>query len=165
MKKIAILIILSFLIHASYCQGNEKRRANFIIMVDRMIPFQGDINLKLVLGKENKTNDTINVSYLPGSMFLSEVDFNKVQSKAVKSIALAVSYTSVCKEVKSYNYIIEIYSSWLVSDFTILRIYNLNDRKNKKIFFPFNGLPYTYEVDSPNGSITRIKKKGYKECN
>lgn len=159
--KTMIFILLGFtFVTKLFGQEVNKHRVNLVVTIDKKIPSQGDINLHFIIEKENKKVDTVNIDYVPGDIFLPEIDFNKLQSKDVKFIRVEIRYMGLYKtEVKTYNYKINFYKSWLQFDFTVLRIYNLDKKENKKIFFPLEGLQYTYEVDSPNGSITRVQKK------
>lgn len=166
MKKITLIPILFFIACSSYSQMNSKKNINFIITVDGKIPFQGDLNLRFEIDEENK-KDTFMIEYTPGNISLDESVLNKVQSGNVKSIALVMRYTKQCKgEVKSYNYRIEFTKAWLQYSFTVLRFYNLDSKENRKTFYPLEGKDYTYEVDTPNGSQTRIRKRNPKAtCN
>jgi hypothetical protein len=166
MEKIILIIFSFFFLKNLNGQEDGRYKANLIIMIDGQIPFQGDVNLNFIVENENQKIDTIGISYVPGDILISKSAFNKMQSKDVKSIILELRYTVVCQDIKSYNYKIDFYKTWLLHDFSILRIYNLDKKKNKEIFFPLKGREYTYEIDTPNGSITRVKKKNYKEkCN
>jgi hypothetical protein len=162
MKRTILILFVLVVVTKSYGQESTKRNVNFIIMVDEKIPFQGDMNMQFII--ENKKSDTIRVDYIPGNIILEESEFNKMILMGVKSISLEIHYSKLCKkEVKSYSYKIDFKQAWLQFNFTILRIYNLDSKKNKKIFFPLEGQQYTYEMDSPNGSMIRIKKRNYKE--
>lgn len=160
MKKIIFIPLVLIFVTKLFGQEVNKHRVNLVVTIDKKIPSQGDINLHFIIEKENQKVDTVNINYVPGDIFLQEIELNKLQSKDIKSISLEIRYMGFYKtEVKTYNYKINFYKSWLQFDFTVLRIYNLDKKENKKIFFPLEGLQYTYEVDSPNGSITRVRKK------
>lgn len=166
MKKITLIPILFFIACSSYCQISSKRNVNLIITVDGKIPFQGDLNLRFEVDEENK-KDTFMIEYAPGNISLDETVLKKVQSDNVKSIALVMRYMKQCKgEVQSYNYRIEFKKAWLEYSFTVLRFYNLDSKENRKTFYPLEGKDYTYEVDTPNGSQTRVRKRNPKSaCN
>ena len=165
MRRIIFILVVLVIVTKSYGQEAAKRNVNFIIMVDGKIPLSnGDAHLHFIVKRENQKIDTIEADYIPGDIILEKPDFFKLQSDDVKSISLEIHYKGLCKEeIKSYVYKIDFYKSWLQFDFTILRIYNLNSKKNKKIFFPLEGQKYTYEMDSPNGSMIRVKKRNDKE--
>jgi hypothetical protein len=138
------------------------KKVIIIIMIDEKIPFQGDINLKFII--EYPKRDTIRINYIPGDIVLGESDFNKLISTELKTINLEIHYSKLCKKkIKSYSYKIDFKQAWLKYSFSFLRIYNLDSKKNKKIFFPLEGKQYTYEMDSPNGSMIRVKKKNDKD--
>lgn len=164
MQKITFILFGLFFFAKSFAQGNIQHKLNLIIMVDEKIPFTGNITMHFIIENENKKIDTVNANYVPGDVFLQELDFNKIKAQDVKSISLDIGYTGLCKKnIKSYNYKIIFYKSWLQFDFTILKIYNFDKRKNRKIFFPLKGEEYTYEVDTPNGSMIKVRRKSNKE--
>lgn len=166
MKKIILISILVFVFYGSYSQINSKKNLNFIITVDSKIPFQGDLNLQFEIEEVNK-KDTFLIDYTPGNISLDEYVLNRLQSDEVELISLVMRYTKLCKgEVKSYNYRVEFKKDWLQYSFTVLRLYNLDDKENRKTFYPLEGKDYTYEIDTPNGSQTRVRKRNPKvTCN
>lgn len=165
MKKVIFILFMIIVFSKSYGQEEVKQKVNFVIMVDDKIPD----NMKLQFGieKENQKSDTISIDYIPGDIVLKDSDFNKIESKEVKSVNLNIHYSKLCKtNINYYTYKIKFYPAWLHYPFTVLRIYNLDSKKNQKIFFPLEGQKYTYEMDSPNGSMIRVRKKHYKvNCN
>lgn len=158
MKRVILMFFAFVVVLNSYGQEESKRNFNFIILIDGNVPFQGDINLQFVI--ENKKLDTIRVGYIPGDIVLEESGHSKIISIETKSINLEIYYSRMFEnKIKSYNYKIDFKQSWFKNPFNILRIYNLDNKKNKKTFIPIDGLKYIYEIDSPNGSIIRLKKK------
>ncbi len=166
MRKIIYIFIVLFFITKSYGQEDSKRHINFIIMVDGVIPFQGDINLKFII--EDSNLDTIRINYIPGDIVFEEMEFNRIMAlMGTKNLNLVIQYSKLCnKKIKSYSYKINFKPDWLKYSFNLLRIYNLDNKENKKIFTPLEGQQYTYEMDSPNGSMIRVKKTSKTEnCN
>lgn len=158
MKRVILMFFAFVVVFKSYGQEESKRNFNFIILIDGNVPFQGDVNLQFVI--ENKKLDTIRVGYIPGDIVLEESGLSKIISIETKSINLEIYYSRMFEnKIKSYNYKIDFKQSWFKNSFNILRIYNLDNKKNKKTFIPIDGLKYIYELDSPNGSIIRLKKK------
>ena len=157
MKSVAVAILLLFV--SGHLHTQENRHINLNLMIDEQIPFQGEINMTFVIEKREKNKDTISIHYLPGEILMQDSVFQKIKSDSAESISMNISYTRSCKSIWSYFYTIEIYKSWLLSSFCNIRIYNLDNKENKKIFLPLEGRQYTYEVDTPNGSVTRLKKK------
>jgi hypothetical protein len=167
MKKVTLILALVFIVYGSYSQiASSKKNINFIITIDDKIPFQGNLNLRFETEEVNK-KDTFLIEYTPGNISLDESVLNRIQSENVKFISLAMRYTKLCNsEVKSYNYRMEFKKAWLQNSFTVIRFYNLDDKENRKTFYPLEGKEYTYEVDTPNGSQTRVRKRKSKVfCN
>ena len=165
MKKMILIFFLFLVFKHSYSQEGSKYNINFIVMIDDKIPFQGNLSVKFCI-EDATIKDTAAVQYIPGNIAINDTILKRVQSNNVKDIVLLMSYTKVCMgKTKTYNYQIEFRKSWLNQSFTILRIYNLDKKENRKIFFPLNGGEYTYEVDTPTGSQMRIRKRNVKpEC-
>jgi hypothetical protein len=166
MKKIILISLLFFIACCSYSQMGSNQSVNFIIAIDQKIPFQGEVNLRFEIEEESK-KDTFIIEYTPGNISLNESVFKRVKSESVESITLLMRYMRQCNgEVKSYSYRIEFKKGWLQNSFTVLRLYNLDSKENRKIFYPLEGKEYTYEVDTPNGSQTRVRKRNSKViCN
>jgi len=157
MRRIVFILLVIIIALKSNGQEESKRNLNFIIMIDGNIPFQGDVNLQLSI--KNKLIETIRVNYIPGDIILDDSAFNKIISMEEKSFRLEIYYSKLHKnKIKSYYYNIILEKSWLKNSFNILRIYNLENKKNKKTFSDIEDRDYTYEIDSPNGSILRVKR-------
>ncbi|AXE18872.1 hypothetical protein DR864_14495 [Runella rosea] len=59
----------------------------------------------------------------------------------------------------SHHYKIVLEKKWLDLSFLVLRIYNMNKKWNRKTYNSLDGESYTYEMDTPFGSVNRIRKK------
>jgi hypothetical protein len=166
MRKIAVVLVLFFSVGYSYSQKVGKSIKNFITVIDNKIPFQGDLNLQIEIDEGNR-KDTFIVEYIPGDISMDESLLMRLQSERVKSITLLMHYTRICNnEAKSYHYNIEFKKNWLQYSFVVLRIYNLDSKENRKTFYPLEGKEFTYEIDTPNGSQTRVRKRNTKKvCN
>ena len=160
MQKIIFICLGLFFITKSFGQGDNKYKLNLIIMVDDKIPFTGDISMHFIIENENLKIDTVNAYYVPGDVLLQELDFNKLNAQEVISINLEIRYTGLCKKkIKSYYYEIGFLKSWFQFNFTILKIYNFDKRKNRKIFFNSKEEEYAFEVNTPNGSMMKVRRK------
>ena len=164
MRKIIFICLGLFFITKSFGQGDNQYKLNLIIMVDDRVPFTGDISMHFIIENENQKIDTVNAYYVPGDVLFEELDLNKLNAQEVKSIKLEIRYTGFCnKKIKSYHYEMGFYKSWLQYNFTILKIYNFDKKKNRKMFFNSKGEEYAYEVDTPNGSMMKVRRQIDKE--
>jgi len=140
------------------------KNANIIIAIDDKVVIGGLARTQLIIDKKRGTKESIDVDYIPGKLSIKEEDFATIYAE--DSLFLSFNFYENCHGKQStLSYQIEFRKPWLEYLFLVVRIYNLNKKENQKIFFPLEGLQYTYEVDSPNGSITRVKKKGKENCN
>lgn len=165
MKKILILGLLIIAFTNVFAQENSKS-FDFIIMVDETIwtaPAEPKIIIKDKNGKEINTFLT---SYHAGDLSFKESDYKKLSGSEFDSMIMVLKYTDICNdEVQYYNYNIEFKKGWLNNYFFILKIYNTDKKKYRKLFKPLEGKKYTLEYDSSNGQMLQItKKKRKKEC-
>ena len=158
MKRIIITIYFLLLsVMNMYSQEIEKK-INFIISIDDQI-VSSIARAKIIIDK-NDNIDQIEIGYIPGELIISNADFEQITQDQVNSFLFSFDYYEYKKERQIvYNYEIEINKVWLEQSYRVLRIYNLNKKKNRKIFYPLKGKQYTYEVDLPSNSIVRIRKK------
>jgi hypothetical protein len=166
MKRMPLILCFFLIAKDSYSQEGSMRNLNFIVMIDGKIPFQGDLGINLDIENANRS-DTVTVQYIPGNIALNDANLKEVQQDDVKSAVLLINYVKACSgKMETYRYQIQFRKSWINQSFVILRIYNLDKKENRKIFFPLKGEEYTYEVDVPDGSLMRIRRPGVKsECN
>lgn len=159
MKSIIITICFILLsVMNMYSQEIEKN-INFIISIDDQI-VSSIARAKIIITDKNDNVDQIEIGYIPGELIISNADFKQITQNQANSFLLAFDYYEYKKERQIvYNYEIEINKVWLEQSYRVLRIYNLNKKKNKKVFYPLDGKQYTYEVDLPSNSILRIRKK------
>jgi hypothetical protein len=168
MKKILIIFILvvAFSPMRSYCQKKNKL-INFIIVIDDKVVVGSSQSFQFIVNGNKNKNRFFEADYIPGKLSLDKVDFEKLLSSQVKSFFLAFDYNEFYKgEQIIHNYKIELDKIWLQYDFIILKVYNLDKRKYQEIFDPIEGCNYTYEMECPDFSISRVRKKFINEdCN
>ena len=153
-------IILCFLIFSNskfYGQERVNKQVNFIISVDDKVVIGSIAHCHLIIdGVISKTE----IGYIPGK--LSFISNSEISNKlmAAKYVLLAFNYYEYCNGNQIvHNYEIELKKAWLDYSFVVLRIYNVNKKRYKGMFNPLKNKDYTYEMDFPEGSITRVKKK------
>jgi len=150
--------IILFCIINSYSQEMEKD-INLVISIDGKVPIS-IANAKIIIKENSNKSEQIEVGYIPGELSLDITDFERVMQQQESALFLSFEYYEYEKEQqKVYCYEIELKRFWFEQSFRVLRIYNLNKKENKKVFYPLEGKDYTYEIDLPSNSITRIRKK------
>ncbi|MCD4793939.1 MAG: hypothetical protein K8R54_11935 [Bacteroidales bacterium] len=153
------LLFLYFLIISLIVSGQENQEnINLIITINDELVISGIQRSKVFINTINNEKDTISCQYNPGKFIV--FDNNKLKSDTTQRITLSMWYQKMQKENSSfYYYEIELEKSWFEQSFIILRIYNLDKRKFRKKYYPLKGKKYTYEIDLPSNSITRIRKR------
>ncbi len=148
-----------FFICLSYYTFAQNKKANIIFVVD------GEI-VKYTYGKINTgINKKINCIIEPGNFQIDEADY-KYLLKNNDPISFQFTYLKECKNSEYKTYVIEDFKlNWLNPDwrYVIINIYNTDNQKYKKYYNPLPGKNYTYEYDSPGGSMRRVQKKLNKE--
>jgi hypothetical protein len=161
MRKILITILLVALVGnvKSYCQENSKG-VNFVITVDDNVVVGSIANLRLIASDADGKRKIIDIAYIPGELSIKNVDMGELLSSKLNTVLLAFDYYEFCNGKQIiHNYEIEIEKKWFNFSYMVLRVYNLDKKKYRKIFYPLKGCNYTYEIDFPSNSMTRIKRK------
>ncbi|HEX8577236.1 MAG TPA: hypothetical protein VF677_13155 [Flavobacterium sp.] len=152
------ILILFHLLIFSLCYSQNKQ-INFIIVVDDgLLQIYSD-EIRLIDDQNNETK--VKVSYLPGELTVSQKDYDKISSESTKKLILKVRYIENQGDTKYFDYEISDFNkNWLMNEsYFILSIYNTDKKKYRKIYNPLPGKNFTYEYDSPNGSMRRVRKK------
>lgn len=166
MKRI-LLTYFTFLISLGFMTAQETKNFDFIIMVDDEI--WTTPTTSIISTKDNKGNiiNTFNAEYHAGNLSIKESDYQDLlNNDSISSIDMSLKYSKVCNdETYYYDYNIDFKRGWLNNYFFVLKIYNTEKKKYRKIYEPLKGKKYTFEYDSSNGQMLRItKKKRKKEC-
>lgn len=161
MKKIVLILIHIFSSVLIFSQQDYKN-INFVISIDEDIVIGSVSQVKMIVNKLNKSKEIIKVNYVPGDLSIEKVDYEKLLSDDTESFYLNFNYTGCCN--KEDNYEIELKKGWLELNYFVLKIYNTNRRKYKKMFEPLEGKEYTYEYYYPGGQVLRITKKKRGKC-
>ncbi len=155
-------IILSCFGLCFFCNafGQRNKDLDVIIVIDEKLHLLYT-NPKILIEETSGATYKINSNYHPGNLSIDASDFSKMVSDSVKSMFLEFTYyDNEDKKQKAYSYKIELKKGWLNDAYMILRIYNLNKKKYKKVFEPIEvGKNYTFELDSPSHTFKRIRKK------
>lgn len=139
---------------------------NVVIIVNEVVNSSA-INLKASYYSKNGSSNNIDVKYIPGSLKMKREDYDLLLNESVENIQIEVRYFQLCNEKVNYSYyLIEDFKvQWLKDDFYILRIYDTSLRKYRKLYNSLPNKSFTYEYDSPSGSMRRVQKKHKKSDN
>ncbi|HFG0566835.1 TPA: hypothetical protein ACGFUW_002625 [Flavobacterium psychrophilum] len=159
MKYISILILF-FLVTPNYMFGQEKNKnISFILVIDDEI-VSTSVEITFYLNSENST-EKVSATYYPGTLSMSKSDYEKIISTETKSIYLKYFGTIYTNGKQNYyDFEIEYNKIWLADTYNILRFYNLDKKKYKKLYEPLSKQKnYTFELSSPNNTFLRIRKR------
>jgi hypothetical protein len=157
MKKIIIICFL--LLGSKNLLAQEMKNLSFVLVVnDEIISKQS--KLTFVITTDNST-ENLSAIYYPGTLRLSNSDYEKLISSTTKTIYLKYNDTVYLDgKANYYDFEIEYQKPWLQDTYNILRIYDLSCKKNKKRFEPLSPTKnYTFELTSPNTTFLRVRKK------
>lgn len=151
------LVFFTVFVLSSHIILGQINDYNLIITVnDKLII--SDIKVsKIMLENNDKSIDTIDCQYKPGNLIVLDTD---LELTSYRKITLSVDYIKREKRTdKYYHYDIDLYGVNFSQSYLILRLYNLDNRKYRQIFEPLEGREYTFEIDMPSNSVTRIRRK------
>lgn len=156
-SKILIIVVLTFFFNKIYAQEDTKS-LDFIIVVDGEI-FDHYTKFNIVRYHKGQI-DKLLVNYWPGNLSIKKSDYENLISKETDSILLYIEDNRYINGKQNENsYEIEIKKPWLQDYYNILRIYNLNNKKNKGLEPLSKDKNYTFELSSPSHTFLRIRKK------
>jgi len=154
--------IAFFLIFTSYyCQAQEVKNFDLIVLINNEI-IREPLQISFILRNKNDSSEIVMTKgYLPGNLSLLQSDYEKIISSQSKDISMKFGYqTYLNTQPFFYTYEIPYKNFWLKDGYNILRIYNLDRTKYRKIFQPLSmDKNYTFELDSPSYTFIRIRKK------
>jgi hypothetical protein len=156
--KTLLVIYLLFLSIIVSGQENNSKDINLIITINDKLIISGIQSSFLFIKTANNKIDTIDCLYEPGKFVV--FDETKLKSDTIDDIILSMRYQVLNRrENKFYYYEIDLEKAYFEQSFIVLRIYNLDKWKYKRIYYPLEGKNYTYEIDLPSNSINRIRKR------
>lgn len=159
MKKVILGILYILLCQVSTAQENNKS-FDFIISIDEEIT-KTLFNPMIIVKKNNDVLKKVNVNYYPGNLSIATKDYDMIFAEEKDILFLKFDYYEYSTEGKQkvYNYEIEIGNNWFEETFVILKIYNLDKKKYRKILEPLSkDKNYTFDLETSRGQMMRIRK-------
>lgn len=157
-KKLLLFVFMLISCTELYSQDYD---INFIFVINEDVkPSISSIKLKRNL--ENKLIKEYNLSYSPGNLKIDSLSFNEINSMQENyNYTLSITYSEVCKDdINYYHYDIEDFKiGWLNNYYFIMYVYDTDKKEYKKKYNPIPGKNFTYEYDSPNGSMRRVQRR------
>lgn len=155
-----ILVFFMSLLFINTVKSQEIIDYNLIIIINEEIE-PNSISIRLKYTLKNGTIRDVDTKYLQGSLKINKEIFDELKNDSVEKITFEIRNTTICKEKIDYSFfnIEDINFKLLTYDYLILKIYNTELKRYRKIYDPISGKNFTYEYDSPNGSMRRVQKK------
>lgn len=159
MRRIFIIVLVVFNLQALIAQV-DKKEFNYIICVDEEI-IKVLQNPKIIIQKDNIIVKEIPLSYYPGKLTLNTEDYEYIYSLTqYEKLYIKFSYNDYSNKNKQevFNYEIEIGKNWFDKSYLILKVYNTCKKQYKNKLEPLEGKRYTFDLETSNGQMIRIRK-------
>ncbi|MDB9384711.1 hypothetical protein PN465_21200 [Nodularia spumigena CS-584] len=103
----------------------------------------------------------INIKYTTGNLKIDRKEYEELIKDSIQNLKVQIRNMEVYKDNIKYSHfeIDDFKVEWLQQDFFILHIYDIEEKKNKRIYYALPNKSFTYEYDSPSGSMRRVQKK------
>lgn len=155
MKRLSLLLLFFSSVIIAIAQ--ERKDFDFVIVVDEEFGTM-TTPLHISLKKDNGETENINFYYHPGCLSLDINDYNKLKSFDGK-IELHFGWY---KHMSYYSYDIPIDKQLFKGSYVVIKIYNLDDKKYKKMYYPFEGKNYNFSLYTSEGIRGLLTKKEIK---
>lgn len=154
-----IIYIFFILLFNTNFYSQEWIDYNVIISVnEKTVP--SSVGIKFMLTLNNGEKKIIEPHYLPGSLKIKNEDVKVLMNDSIKEIAIEVRYFELINDKVNYSFftINDLSFKKFQFSYFILYIYDTRLKKYKKYYNSINDKDFTYEYDSPNGSMRRARK-------
>jgi len=159
--QILILVLISFLMPLRFFA--QISSTNFIIVIDGRIVTSTFANMHLVFKQKDGSIREVQADYIPGRLSYDSITKEQVSEMGNTGLLTFDFYKTCNKKQIIYNYKIEVFKSYLFNAYNVIHIYDLDNKKNRRMYFPLEEQNYTYEVDNPDGGFRRILRKAPKK--
>ncbi|RFZ81684.1 hypothetical protein DYU05_17825 [Mucilaginibacter terrenus] len=158
------IITTLFLLQISVANSQSTSTGIDLIITINGEVIVGDImNVKISSTSETKMQEIINCGYYPGKLSVPESGFESIPDSSEVNLSFDF-YGDSLGGRKLSNFRIKLMKRWLKSSYLILHVFDLNDKKYKRIFEPISkDQNYTFSITSPDYSFIRVTKKKIKQ--
>lgn len=161
MKLKLLLFIILFSSALNTLGQEQKKRINFILLIDNDIPktnvYEGYVLIKDSL---DTLKDKFSFDYQVGGLLLSNSNYRDLFSKYSRcKIIISFKYEQLhLNESKVFEYEKEIPAGWLNEVYIIFKIYNYSNLESRKKYF-LKKNSYAIEINVPGaGSSIPLRK-------
>jgi len=158
MKNLFLFLFFSLLGFNNILAQEKTKTISFVLVVDGEV-LNANTNITFLINSEN-SEDKILATYYPGTLSLSQADYEKLISDNTKSMYLRYNQSNYTNgKINSCDFLIEYNKIWIQDTYNILRLYNLGKGKYKNKIEPLSKTKnYTFEVESSRGQMLRVRK-------
>lgn len=147
--------------------AQERKNFNFIITVNKEFVSTCTPTCIYLL-KDNGEKTNVDISYYPGNLSIEEEGYEKILSFEGKIGLIYSSYEKVNGKECYKTYDIPLEIQIFKCGYVILEIYNLEDKRFKKLYYSFEGKNYIYDLQVDGSfskhftrkEIKKLKRKG-----
>lgn len=159
MKKVIATILFSLVFNCT-SKAQEWVDTNIIVTVNETLSPSSAI-LKMSYNSKDGTTKNINIRYSPGSLKIRRVEYEELVKDSVQNLKVQIRNTEICNDNIKYSHfeIDDFKIGWLQQDFFILHVYDIEVKRYKRIYDALPNKSFTYDYDSPSGSMRRVQKK------
>jgi len=160
--QVSLLIILIFNCLSGNCQ-NDKINTDFIILIDNEV-IESNIYESYIKIEDdfNVVLDSIPFKYSVGDIEINQYDYDILKSQnSGTTINITFKYRQIEPDIKEYYYTKQVPLSWLNGRYIIFKVYNLENKKNRRCFSERKG--YSIEIEAPGAQIVAPYKKNHKK--
>ena len=161
MKKF-ILFLTLFLSFLNIVYAQERKEFDFVITVDDDDFCMINAPQKIYLQNEKGEKTDIGFRYHPGNLSISKEDYEKIKSFDGK-IEMHFGWDKhLIGETRHYFYDIPLEKRLFEQAYVIIKIYNMDDKRYRKMYYPLKGKNYNYTLISPAGICKLLTRKEIK---
>lgn len=161
MKKL-LLILLSMTLHFSGMCQDSLINLNCLIKVDDKIVKVGITDCSLnVLDDKGNSLKQLSFEYEVGRIKIKKEDVVLLKNMSDSKAVLEFNYSQICPNAKEYTYKLEMDLAFLLQRYLIIDIFNLDKKRNSRIFGGKSG--YVFDIEIPSRKIATPKKKKEKD--
>ena len=160
MKKF-ILFLTLFLSFLNIVYAQERKEFDFVIVVD---DDHGSMTApsRIYLQNEKGEKTDIDFDYHPGNLSMSMDDYEKIKSFEGKIEMHFGWYKHLIGETRHYFYDIPLDKLLFERRYVVIKIYNMDDKRYRKLYYPLKGKNYNYSLETSNEINGLLTKKQIK---
>lgn len=157
MKRLLLIFLGIMGLHLSGMCQDSLTHLNCLIKVDGKIVKTGVTDGILNLTDSNgNVLKQLSFDYDVGRIEMKKEDVILLKNKNASNAVLEFNYSQICPSVKEYKYKLAIDLDFFFQRYLIISIFNLDKKRNSRIFGDKSG--YVFDVEIPSRKISAPRK-------